>query len=334
MRIPTRAPRLRPALLLALGGLFGRASAAEIGALGRILPESGIVTLAGPAGTIIEKILVRPDQVVAAGDPLVVFAGKGTLELELSLAKTQRTEAESSGAKAIEIQQATLSLLEASSARAIEARKLKESGAKEAADHAAQALARLLQSGAGTYSGNLRAEQEHLAETARIGLLVAQAETQQVKAGFQNDMKLAKLELDRLKLKQAAAIQQADLKIALAEAQLARATLRAPSAGTVLDILQLEGEASRGPLISMADLGHMSVRTYVFQADLLKLKPGMRATITSKSLPKKLLGTLASTGRVISEEGRVAPAVIRLDEPETASRLLNLEVEVRLTDAK
>jgi hypothetical protein len=61
---------------------------------------------------------------------------------------------------------------------------------------------------------------------------------------------------------------------------------------------------------------------------------GMKATITSKSLPGALTGTIKSISRIISDPSKVANVIIVLDNPEPASRLINLEVEVSIETDK
>ena len=310
------------------------AVAKTIGALGRIVPENGIVTLVGLPGTTIEKILVEPDQVVKAGDPLVEFAGKDTFEIELAMAEQAREDLVTSGTKSIEIQRATLAQLRASSKQAEAVEKLEQEGAAEAAQFAAEVLARLLKSKAATYSANLRAEKEHHAENTRIALAKAKAQGNQAQAQYRNNIRLAELELERRKIQNTSSLKAADLKIALAREKVAKATLHAPSDGTILEILHHEGESSSGPLLRLADLSRMSVRMMVFQADVLALSEDMKATISSKSLPEKLLGKITRTGREITDAGRVVPVMIRLENAEVAERLLNLEVQVSLTDGR
>jgi HlyD family secretion protein len=310
------------------------ASAGEIGALGRIVPQDGIVTLVGSGAGTIADILVRQDQVVEAGEPLVVFTGKRVREIELKIAKQTRRDLEVSGKKSIEIQEATLAQLRANAKKASAVNKFNEERAAEDAKFAAQGLARLLKSQAATYSVNLRSEKEHQAESSRIGLARTKAESARAQTQTANSIRLAELQLEKAKQKLASELQAADLKVDLAEQAVDQVTLQAPRRGTILEVLKHEGEGTAGPLIRLADLTRMAVKSFIFQADVLRLKPGMKATISSKALPQSLVGELVSTGRQITDQGRVVPVMILLEEPDVAAKLLNLEVEVRLSDGR
>lgn len=302
----------------------------NIGALGRILPVGGIVDLPGHGGTI-ERILVKPEQVVKAGDELLHFSGKLLQEIELELARSKLAETEAATAKAVEVQEHTLAKLDQTTAKEIDLQKIKIAAAAETANYTSRVLRRLLNSGAESFSANLRSENEHMAESARINLDIAKAEINRLSIQRERELSLANLELDRLKAQQTRSVEQARMKVKLAEAQVQRAMLIAPTDGTILEILHHEGEAATGTILRMADLRHMAVHADVFQADVLRVKPGMTATITSKAVSLNITGVVASEGRIISEQSHVARTVIHLTDPGPAAELLNLEVEVSLS---
>ena len=58
----------------------------EVGAIGRLAPRGGIITLTGTPGTSIQKILVEPHQTVRRGDVLIVLSSHDLLEAEHQLA--------------------------------------------------------------------------------------------------------------------------------------------------------------------------------------------------------------------------------------------------------
>ncbi len=329
--VPTPArPVLLPLLVAALAAA-GLPASERVGALGTIEPVAGIVNLAGPSGAIVEKVLVAPDRKVAAGDPLVVFAGAARIELELAQAEQRLADADASGKSAIAIQEATLARLATGSVQEIETARLELASAAEAAGYATKALARLVAAGSQTFSANQKAQHEHQAETARIAHELAKTKLSRVTSGLASDRKLAELELARLRLVHEQTVASARLAVDLARTALSDVRLLAPSAGTVLEVLVREGERASGPLIRLADLGSMAVRARIFQSDLLRVAPGMKATVSHKILPRQLTGTVASIGRILDAEARVAPVLVHLADPETAARLLQLEVEVTLS---
>jgi HlyD family secretion protein len=85
-----------------------------------------------------------------------------------------------------------------------------------------------------------------------------------------------------------------------------------------------------GAALKMADLRSMDAVIEVFESDVLKLSPGLKATVTSKSLPRPLSGRIMSIGRVVSSQSRNSEVIIRLEDPGTAAKLINLEVDVSI----
>ena len=82
--------------------------------------------------------------------------------------------------------------------------------------------------------------------------------------------------------------------------------------------------------IELGDLTAMYVICQVFQGDMLKLKPGMKATIKSSALDQSLAGTVEEIGRVIDTKAQLGEAKIRLDDARLPSRLVGMEVEVQI----
>ena len=84
-----------------LGGNYSHSAIAEqnIGALGYIAPAGGIIELSGPAGDIIEEILVKRGDVVDKGFPLVIFRGNKEKELDVALKRGYLKEADELGLK-------------------------------------------------------------------------------------------------------------------------------------------------------------------------------------------------------------------------------------------
>ncbi len=80
----------------------------------------------------------------------------------------------------------------------------------------------------------------------------------------------------------------------------------------------------------MGDLRTMYVVCQVYEGDLLKLKPGMGATIKAEPLAKPLRGKIEDVGRIIETRARLGEIRIRLDSAEPANRLVGMEVEVTI----
>lgn len=269
----------------------GEITAQKIGALGYIAPAGGIIELHGPAGDIIEEIMVKRGDSVDKDTPLVRFHSHREKELEVALKRGYLREADELGMKNIELQ------------------RLRVKAAEEDHRYASDNYNRFSEIDGKTISVKQMALYEHEYTRSSVGLQTARAE------------------LDRLVLKRDIDMARAGNHLALA---LSRPSiLQAPIKGTVLDIPAQPGEAAGvGPVIRMADLDRMVVVAEVFETDVLKLAPGMVATITHRSLPADFSGIVESIGRIISGQSKIIRVRVRLNEARPASQLINLEVDV------
>ncbi|MFH1983272.1 MAG: efflux RND transporter periplasmic adaptor subunit [Pseudomonadota bacterium] len=305
----------------------------NIGALGRIAPAGGIVHLAGPPGVTIERILVDVDEQVVRGAPLVAFASKQMLDLEVAIAQQNLREADVASAKAIDIQTLRVQKIDAAAASAIALQQAKLKAVTATHAFTDSSLARLLEAGSESYSAQQKELREYEVNSARINMEIAQKELAQLEVNRKSDLALATLELERLRLDRDVKLAQTRQQLDAAEQKQVQSTLSAPFAGTILDILQHAGEKTGGsPIIQIADLSKMVVIAEVFQGDVLRVRKGMAATITSKSMPGALKGTVTGISRIIQGRSKVAEVTIALEIQDTAARLINLEVEVSLAD--
>ncbi len=320
---------LIPAILLLSSQNMNAAQ--NIGALGRIFPGRGIINLAGPPGETIEEILVKPGDQVSASSLLVTFASRKMRNLDVEMANSNIKQIERKSAKAVEIQELQIENIKERSNQLIALQKTQVSFAQENLNYATSSLNRLLNAGEGSFSVQQKEEREHQQKVAQISLNIAGHELKQLSSTRDSDLGLARLTLSRLKMDKEISLEKAEEQLKTATENLSTSTLKAPSSGIVLDILQKKGEKCTGaPIIRMADLSVMTVTAEVFQADILKITKGMKANITSKSLPESLTGTISSISRIISDPSKVANVTIVLDDPKVAARLINLEVEVSI----
>lgn len=94
-----------------------------------------------------------------------------------------------------------------------------------------------------------------------------------------------------------------------------RFTLRAPSAGAVL-----ERSATRGAVVDaeevlfrIGDLGRLQVEVHAFERDAVRMKPGDHVDVELSALPGELFpGTVARVGREVSIESRTVPVRIEV----------------------
>jgi HlyD family secretion protein len=267
----------------------------KVGALGRFRPSLGFVTVTVPPGNTIQGILVRTGDVVKKGTKLIVFRYALSNDAEIEMAELELKEADRMGAKAIEIKKQEVEI------------------AKMEKNFARGMLERLISGGSDTYSAQLKEEREHTATVADAKWTLAADELKRLEENREFTMSKARMKLKAAKKKEESL------------------TVAAPADGTIMEILQNPGEGSGGgPVLKMADLRQMDVVAEVFAGDVLKLAAGNKATITSNALPAPLTGKIISVGRTVAAQSRNAEAVIRLDNSETAARLINMEVNISI----
>ena len=304
----------------------------KVGALGRIEPEGGIIDLVGPGNDKISTIVVREGEFVKKNDaPLIIFESKSTYELEVSLAELAMKEADELGAQAIAMQKLKIKEADELGKKTQAAQELTIIAAKAEYDFALSSLNRFVEIGDQSVSAQQMDERKSNVKVTKSKLDSATQELKRLTLKHEIDVALARQNLKSLTLDREIKLKKITHELGLARTQLKQSTLRAPVDGTILEILKNVGESTGGqPVIRMADLEHMNVIAEIFESDLLKITPGLKATITSKSLPDPLTGKVESIGRIISGSSRTAKVKIRLDDPKVAAKLINLEVDVSI----
>lgn len=148
-------------------------------------------------------------------------------------------------------------------------------------------------------------------------------------------MQSAQAEVDRT----SAAVQQA-------EANLAEATVRAPTAGRILEIYANPGEAisSDEGIVDLGQTDQMEVVAEVYQTDIGKIEQGQPATITSPSFPGSVQGIVSQVGLQIVQQQvtsgepgenldrRIVEVRIRInpEDVDKVQNLTNLQVQVAI----
>ncbi|MED5262802.1 MAG: efflux RND transporter periplasmic adaptor subunit [Myxococcota bacterium] len=137
------------------------------------------------------------------------------------------------------------------------------------------------------------------------------------------------------------AVARADM--ARAEAELELAQVRSPIAGTVLRIFTRPGERiGTDGVVEVGQTDDMYAVAEVYETDIVRVRKGQRATITSPALPNALEGEVEKVGLRIGKldilstdpaartDARVVEVEIRLDESQAVSGLTNLQVTVQI----
>ncbi len=131
-----------------------------------------------------------------------------------------------------------------------------------------------------------------------------------------------------------------DRQIDLAVAGVAQTEVRAPSAGTVLEVLAHAGEVSSGPLLALGDLSAIVATAEVFQSDVPRLRLSDPATVSilGDTVAGKVtaIGTMVGKNQLASldprdlQDRRVIKVTIALDQPDPAARFVNMQVEASI----
>ena len=147
---------------------------------------------------------------------------------------------------------------------------------------------------------------------------------------------------NEMTLKADVSVKQAQVK--QAEADLDQATVKAPSKGTILEILARPGDrVGEDGLLLMGDTTRMGVIAEVYQSDLPEIRPGQTATITASGFPgRSQKATVTEMSQQISSQSvatgeagdmvdkRVVQVKLALPKESlaVASRINNLQVNV------
>jgi HlyD family secretion protein len=149
--------------------------------------------------------------------------------------------------------------------------------------------------------------------SARVELQDATKRRQRaVQAHGQARSGVAEEELDRLAAQVELfrqRVKEAEGRLDLARAELAKTQLRAPFAGRVLEVFakpgQRVGPEGTRPLLVLTDLSRRRVRAFIEELDAPRVKPGQHAIITVDGLPgREFRGQVSS---VLFRMGRETP---------------------------
>lgn len=289
-----RAKRVLLLLILQLCAAADTLPKADIGATGTIEPRGGVVLISGVVAATIKSIKVHAGQAVKKGDLLMTLIDDQE-QLDAKVAVTSLEEAQRHAKQAIADEAISLKLAQDRYRRA---------------DQDAQGYREL---GPNATSQHQQGQLDAAAEEARVAVTIERH-------------KYALVASDA-----AADVDSANKRYEMAKDKLASYQVVAPSDGVILAVNQHAGEYLSGPpAIAMGDISTMYVSCQVFQGDLLKVKPGMQAVITSNAFDKSLTGRVEYAGRLVQTNAQIGEVKIRLDDTGLASRLVGMEVDVKI----
>lgn len=264
------------------------AQAADVVALGRLVPDGGVLAVALPSGAgdaRIARLMVVEGQQVAAGETVA--------ELDnMPAFLAARASAESN----LEAQKAALEQVRASILASLAESRADQLSAEAALTLAKQELERQTKLAASASTTQV------LIEQARANVAKAQAELDRAVAfvkryrgaatGSQADIVLAARNLDL-----------ARTNLARANADIAAGRVVAPRAGTVLEIHARVGEKPTGSgAMTIGDLTQMMAELEVYQTDIKKVAPGQTVTMTAQALPAPLTGRVAGIRQIVGRQ--------------------------------
>ena len=305
-------------------------SEGDVVALGRILPRGDVSTVATPYGAGDARVSVLSVQAgdrVEAGQVLAVLDNLSFLQGQLDAARASRTVAEATLAQT----RAAIRAARDESQAALERAQATE---RVAADDLARVTS-LFERGVASRSV-LDAAIARATETARDveRLSATLSRYDSTAQGQQPDIAVAEANLD------AAAI-----RLAQAESDLERAYVRAPIAGTVLNVhVQLGERPGAQGILDLGDTAQMTVEAEVYQTLIGRVAVGDAVTLSAPALGADLTGQVSAIGLEIGRQSitsddpaantdaRVIDVIVALDAQSSAraERFTNLQVVARI----
>jgi HlyD family secretion protein len=340
----------------------------KVTALGRLQPATGVIPIYGPPGDRIGKLYpVAPGKELAEGAPIAELESAKDRMLEVEVARIQlneataaRNAAERAGQQKILAAKAELNQAKANKSSDIASIDAKLDFLALQVKTAERGVARLEK----LRTGGVSIADEDL-EQAR--LLAAQAvaeqkateavrmktETTYVESEKAAVAKIAAAEAELAEAIARAPIDSSAEKLKLAEQLSARTTLKAPIAGSVLNVAGREGQPTGlEPILQMADLSNMITIAEVYESDVERLASWVRdnpvkAEVKNPALPRTLSGVVKSErdiSRMIARnqvfalgpredsDRRVVEVIVHLEpaDAEAAGRFVGLQVTVTL----
>lgn len=291
--------------------------------LGRIEPGQGVVEIGAPRGERLRALHVHEGQAVAAGDLLATLDSIDERRTEVGVRRAMVEEARQRLLRARQVGPLAIREREASVRRLESDLVLAESDLARTRNLVEEAV---------SPTRDLESQ-----ETVRANLRARLDEARAQLAREQRERELAIGEA-------AAAMGTAEASLERAEAVLTQAEIRAPEAGTVLDLLTFAGESTEGgAILRLGPVDAMYAVAEVYETDARFVRVGQAAIVESPALEASLSGTVAEIATLVHRndvvgvdpaadtDARVLEARIQLDQPSEAARFVHLQVDVRIT---
>ncbi len=344
-----------------------------VGAQGQLAPQDGVLAVMAPPGDRVAKITVREGETVSAGDLLLELESLTAKRIELDVAETKLDEgraqlqAEQASATArLEVAQAKLKQAQTQVEQSRGKLKIAESPGgsldllRRAAELGQRKLDQLRSASNDPKTSRLVSENKLDEESLKISETRAQYEAAKIDA--QDAIETAELSVAAAKQEIVAAeksmlaaeasgsLASLEKQIELLRLNVKTAQLVSPTAGRILSIDTMPGQATTTmPLLRLADTSKMVCIAEINVADLGRVRPGQAAEINSPGLSRTLHGTVRRIESMIAAPAMPSPfpmapvdrytakAIIDISpqDVEAAAERIEMQVEVRIVmDAK
>ncbi len=339
-----------------------------VGAQGQLAPQDGVLAVMAPPGDRVAKIAVTEGDMVSAGDLLVELDSLRAKRIELAIAETRLDEGraqfqaeQASGTARLQVAQAKLKQAQTQVRQSREKLKIAESQGgsldllRRAAELGQRKLDQLRSASNDPKTARLVSENKLDEESLRISETRSRYEAAKVDA--QDAIETAELsvaaaeqeivaaEKAMLAAKASGSLASLEKQIELLRLNVTTAQLVSPTAGRILSIDTMPGQATTtAPLMRLADTSKMVCVAEINVADLGRVEPGQSAEIESPGLARTLHGTLRRIEPMIAAPTMPSPfpmapvdrytakAIIDIapqDTPVAAERI-EMQVEVRI----
>ena len=334
-------------------------------ALGRLEPSGEIVQISvssAAEGNRIEELLVDEGDEIVKGQTIAILDSRDRLEAALNQAQEEVRVAQANldlvkaGAKTGEIraQEAAIARIEAERSNDIIAQNATISRIKAEVNNARveyQRYQQLYKDGA--ISASEKDSKYLTLATAKEELAEAQANLNRIESSQEKQIAEARATLNKIAEVRPvdiavaeAEIRQAQAATQTARAELDRAYIKSPQAGTVIKTMVRPGEivSSDEGIARIGQIEKMYVVAEVYESDIGKVKLGQPVTVTSSAIEGSLQGTVAKIGLEIERQNvvntdptsnidaRVVEVKVKLDQASSqkVAGLTNLQVKARI----
>jgi HlyD family secretion protein len=315
----------------------------KVVALGRIEPRDGILSLGVPLPDRIRRLLVTEGQHVKKDAPLAILDSEVMRKLEQKLAVIQRDQAnerlkaiEENGNAQIHVEEIRREQIEKIEPLEIEALESKIAFLELQKRNAHRDYDRYVAAG-DTIADQDKEKQKLAWQQVQAEAIATQSQLKKLRASRAMNLKVADAQLvaaraELAQSKSAVSRKLLDTQIDQADERLNETQVHAPSDGKILNIFVHEGELVHGqPILQMANVDNMIVRTEVYETDIERVKVGQKAIVSSHIFTKD---KNALRGKVVWIAGSVGKAQVTPLDPRAAVDNRVVNVRVALDDPK